>query len=94
MKKNDLTFLFGSGLLLVVAWILLSIYHQSVTSTIPQAVTIQIAPIDPIFDVQTIDLLKKRQSIPPVYEIQQEASPQAQLQQVPLATPAARSILP
>lgn len=94
MRKNDLAFLFGSGFLMVVAWILFSIYHESVTSTIPEAVTIQIAPIDPAFDVQTIDLLKKRQSISPVYEIQPEASPTAQLQQEPLATPAGRSTRP
>lgn len=69
MKKRDITLLLASGLILVIAWIIFSIYHKAATSTITPAVSIQIAPITPSFDTKTIDTLKARKSVSPLYDL-------------------------
>lgn len=85
MRKKDLTFLLASGFILVLVWITLSIYHESITSTIPQALSIHIAPISPTFDTNTIEQLKKRKTVLPTYELP-FASPSPQLLPSPTAT--------
>lgn len=64
-------FLLVSGFVVVVAWILFSIYHKAATSTIPPAVNIQIKPIAPEFDTKTINELKRRTLVSPLYEFQE-----------------------
>lgn len=60
MKKKDILFILISGFFIVIAWIGFSIYHNSKTSTIPEATSIQIAPITPAFDTETIEDIKRR----------------------------------
>ncbi len=60
MKQREILFIAISIFILVLAYIGFSIYHNAVTSTIPSALSIQIIPIDPSFDLQTIDALTKR----------------------------------
>ena len=71
MKKNDILIILIPTCILVFIWIGFNIHHSAVTSTIPQATSIQIAPIIPRFDTQTIDNIKKRESINPVLELGQ-----------------------
>lgn len=47
----------------IAAWVGLGLYHSSVDSTISQDNAIQIIPITPTFDAQTIENLKSRQVI-------------------------------
>lgn len=68
MKQKDIIFLAVSYFLLVVIWLVFSIYHNAVTSNIPQALSIQASPINPTFDEKTIMELKKRENIPPIFE--------------------------
>lgn len=49
-------------------WIGFSLYHNSVMSTIPQGLSIQIVPIQPKFDTETLENLKKREKIEPILE--------------------------
>ncbi|MBI2431037.1 MAG: hypothetical protein HYV39_03420 [Candidatus Levybacteria bacterium] len=69
MKKRDFLFVLISGFILVVIWIGFNIYHNAVTSTIPEATSIQIEPIAPTFDMQSIASIKKREKASPVFEL-------------------------
>lgn len=67
MKQKDLLFLVISSFTLIVFWIIFNIYHNSVTSTISESLIIQIAPINPSFDMKTLNSLKSRTQISPIY---------------------------
>lgn len=69
MKQRDIILLAVSYFLLVVIWLVFSIYHNSVTSNIPEAVNIQVSPINPQFDEKTILELKQRENILPSFEV-------------------------
>ncbi len=77
MKRKDIILLVVPFFILVLIWIGLSIYHNSVTSTIPEVLNIQITPINPTFDEKTILNLKNREKVTPVFEAQQ-SSPSAE----------------
>ena len=68
MKKNDILLILIPSFLFVISWIGFSIYHNIVTSTISQPLSVQITPINPTFDTSTIDSLRNREKITPVYE--------------------------
>lgn len=76
MKQKDLLILLISAFLLVIAWIIFSVYHNSITSTIPQNLNIQIVPINPDFDSKTIEKLKERKNIMPVYTAENQTQPE------------------
>lgn len=77
MKRKDIILLVVPFFILVLIWIGLSIYHNLVTSTIPEVLNIQITPINPAFDEKTILNLKNREKVTPVFEAQQ-SSPSAE----------------
>lgn len=69
MKQKDILILVIPLFLLALIFIVLNIYHNSVTSTISEAQNIQIIPIPPDFDQKTILSIKKRDKITPLYEL-------------------------
>lgn len=69
MKQRDVLFLVISTFVLIVAWIGFSIYHNLAFSTITGAVEEKIVPINPTFDTKTIDTLKNRKNIEPIFQI-------------------------
>lgn len=69
MKKKNLIIVLLSLLIFVFAWIGFNIYHNSVKSTISESLNMQITPISPNFDIKTVEKLKKRQSIIPIYQV-------------------------
>jgi len=78
MKRTDVLFFFASFFIVVAAWIGFNIWHDAVTSTISNDLQIQIIPINPDFDSDTIQKLKTRQNVSPQYELEgakTEASP-------------------
>lgn len=75
MKQKDIIILIIPSFILIVAWIIFSIYHSSVASTITPTVSVQILPIQPTFDMDTVTKLKQRQAVTPVYETQAVAAP-------------------
>lgn len=83
MKQKDILLLLIPFSLLVVLYIGLSVYHNLVTSTIPEAVNIQITPISPDFDQKAIMEIRNREKVVPVFE---EAAPQSS----PVATSSAK----
>lgn len=75
MKQKDILFLLISVALLVIAWIVFNIYHNSVTSTISGTLNTNILPISPNFDTATISNLKTREPVVPVFERQKIETP-------------------
>jgi len=68
MKQRDILFLVVSTFVLILAWIGFSIYHNLVSSTITGPVEEKIIPINPTFDTRTIDALKERKKIEPLFQ--------------------------
>lgn len=72
MKQKDILIILVSSFVLVIAWVGFSIYHSSVKSTIPETLNIKIIPIEPNFDVNTIEKIKNRKEITPIFEMTPE----------------------
>lgn len=90
MKRRDIILLLVSSVILVAAWIIFSIIHQLVSSTVPDTVTQSIAPIQPQFDVPVINTLKIREKVAPVFTNQaQEITPTPTLGFTPPGSPSA-----
>ncbi len=82
MKRKDIIILLTSLTILTILWVVFNIYHTSVTSTITDSLSIQIQPITPNFDIKTIEQLKQRARISPLYQavsLQGPASSSGQL---------------
>lgn len=69
MKQKDIFLILVPSFILVVLWVIFSIYHNFVSSTISQPLTSQIRPIQGTFDMKEIEAIKQRQVIPPVYSL-------------------------
>ncbi len=69
MKQRDFLIILIPAFILTILWVFFSIYHNYVTSTIKDPLTFQIIPIDGKFDRLTIENIKSRQRIDPLYEL-------------------------
>ena len=83
--QKDILFVLISSFIVVVAWISFNLYHIWVTSTISEEVQVQLAPIAPHFDPATIQQLKSRKHIDPLYE--QQATPSQAISATPTTPP-------
>lgn len=63
MKQKDLLFIFISVTLVVGLWIVFSVLHNTITSTISATTAENIIPINGTFDTKTLSALKKRANI-------------------------------
>ena len=90
MKQKDIMLLIISSFSLIVFWIAFNIYHNIVTSTIPETLSIQISPISPNFDTKTIGELKGRLQVAPIYN---PLSTQSAAVPTPTIPPALQSAL-
>lgn len=68
MKRQDIILLVIPMFFLVLVWIIFSIYHNSVSSTISENLNVQITPIEGKFDQATINDLKQRDNLLPIFE--------------------------
>lgn len=75
MKPKDILLLLIPATLLVIAWIVFNIYHNSVTSTISESLSTNILPISPNFDTKTISNLKQREKVVPLFEFKKIETP-------------------
>jgi|SRR5579885_460886 len=82
-KQTDILFITISSFVVVVCWIGFSLYHIWATSTISPDLQLQVTPISPEFDLDTLNTLKTRLQITPNYQIQ-----------APVTTPATPPTLP
>ena len=69
MKQKDILTILILLFIFVAAWIGSSIYHSIVNTTISETTSQDILPIQPNFDVQTINNLKQRQNLNPSFEL-------------------------
>lgn len=89
MKNKDISLLLISAFVLIFAWVTFSIYHSSATSTISESLNRNIIPINPSFDTKTIDNLKKREMVIPIYS----ALESPVLQNVNISSPSSKKII-
>ncbi len=75
MKRIDIFYILIPCSLLIFIWIAFNIYHNAITSTIPQTTVEEIAPIPGTFDTQTLEEIKKREVVLPVFEIKKSPNP-------------------
>lgn len=68
-----------------VAWVGFTAYHTYKTSTISEKINQQIIPISPDIDLQTIEIIKSKKAVTPLYDNAQsqnfEASPSSSINQ-------------
>ena len=86
MKRRDILLLLISSVILVVLWVIFSIIHQLVSSTINQSVSQAITPINPTFDVSVINTLKTRVQVAPDFS-SFSSTPEGQPSPTPIAVP-------
>ncbi|MBI2031517.1 MAG: hypothetical protein HYT08_02770 [Candidatus Levybacteria bacterium] len=89
MKQRDILLILIPTLFLVVLWVIFNIYHNSVNSTVSKNIAAEVVPIDPDFDFQTIENLKKRDIIQPVYELSPVTTPSSPINVINQATSSA-----
>src|SRR5574338_413349 len=70
MKQKDLLFLLVSSAFLASVWIIFTILHNTLTSTISSTVNQQIQSINNSFDGKTISSLQNRKQVTPIFSIQ------------------------
>jgi hypothetical protein len=70
MKQKDILIIAILLFIFTLVWIGEGIYHSGAGSTISEATNKKISPIAPDFDTKTINKLKGRQKINPLFELQ------------------------
>jgi hypothetical protein len=76
MKQKNILLILIPTFVLTILWLIFSIYHNHVTSTIEDPLTIQIIPIKGTFDNEAIANIKGRNRVNPIYDVLvQEISP-------------------
>jgi hypothetical protein len=92
-KRQDVIVTLWMTFLTIVAWISFGIYHIWTTSTLSEIDISAISTIDPNFDTNTINMLKNREMINPIYHITENkkdastkvASDEANISPIPTA---------
>jgi hypothetical protein len=69
MKRNDVLMILIPSFIFALAWIGFSLIHNITASTISETLDTQIAPISPNFDTNTVDSLKLRKNVAPIYQL-------------------------
>ena len=63
MKQKQIAIILIPAFILAVFWVLFSVYHSYVNSTITDPLSFQIIPIQGSFDKKTIEELKQRKRV-------------------------------
>lgn len=75
MKQRDFVLLFGSSCIVVLAWIGFTLYNKTVTSTINENVIVSVKPITDSFDIATLERVKSKLQVQPLYSVTAPLSP-------------------
>ncbi len=90
-QQKNLLYILVPSAILVILWIIFSVYNKSVKSTISSTQTQAIESISPSFPTEVLSDLKKRQSIEPLFAIDSipstESSESGTLNPSPTPTP-------
>ncbi len=84
MKQKDILIILIPVFIITILWVIFSIYHNYVTSTIKDPLTYQIIPIDGSFNTEGINMIKSRKNFDPAYTFQgtSETSPTPTIEEV------------
>lgn len=74
VTQKDILIVSISTFGVVMLWVIFNFIHTSVTSTVSNDLQIQIVPIEGKFDTNTIDKLKNREKVSPIFEISSQSS--------------------
>lgn len=69
MKQKQFLIIIILLLVFVIVWVGVNIYNNLNESTISEATSQEILPINPTFDIQTINKLKQRHAVNPAFEL-------------------------
>lgn len=69
-KQKDILFILGSSLIVVIFWIASNIVHIWATTTVSEELQLRLTPIPATFDTDTLQKLKTRLKVDPLYERQ------------------------
>ena len=78
MKQRDFVIIFGSSCALVLLWIVFTLVHTSKTSTVNDITITSVKPIPDSFDMATLEKVRGRLQVQPVYSITTNVSPTPQ----------------
>ncbi len=67
MKQKDLLILLIPMFLITVLWVIFNIYHNHISSTITDPLTVQIIPIDGKFNRASLESIKDRKRVEPLF---------------------------
>ena len=81
ISKKDILIIIILFFVSTFIWIGSNIYHTSVSSTISEDTSKEIAPINSNFDTGTINELKSRGKILPIYDLQSPSPTQPEASQ-------------
>jgi hypothetical protein len=82
MKQKEILIVVSSIFILSILWIGFHLYNVIATSTISNALSIQIIPITADFDQQAIEKLKNRKKVDPAFNLPEPASGSGQERRV------------
>ena len=67
MKQKDLLTLLIPMFLVTILWVIFNIYHNHVTTTITDPLTVQIIPLDGKFNKTSLESIKNRKRTEPLF---------------------------
>lgn len=70
MKQKDILVILIPAFIVTVLWVIFSVYHNYVTSTIKDPLTYQIIPIEGNFNIEGINKIKNRKNFNPAYNFE------------------------
>ncbi len=71
MKQRDTVFVLASSAIVVILWIVFSVISKYTSPTVNDVVLSSVTPIEKTFDLATLDQIKKRQKVEPLFTAQQ-----------------------
>lgn len=69
MKQRNLVIILIPVFILTISWVIFNVYHNYVSSTISDPLSLHIIPIQGSFDTQTIEEIQQRKRVNPLNEI-------------------------
>lgn len=96
MKQKDILFLLISSAFLAAVWIVFTILHNALTSTISGTTLQQIQPINGTFDTKTLQVLQTRKQITPntTFQGSEQYTPTPTLPPVQVINPTGTTLTP
>jgi hypothetical protein len=93
-RQKEIIIILASIFVLSMIWIGFNLWHNAVTSTISQPLNADIQDISPDFNTNSIQILKKRTYIDPLYSVSGQKDETSTTEATPLATAAAVPTVP